>query len=57
MIGTGLPWVSGKMLSASKRIEGRQALRIFEAIEDPNAEQVRGWLAALEEGGTDVGTG
>jgi len=45
------------MLSASKRIEGRQALRIFEAIEDPNAEQVRGWLAALEEGGTDVGTG
>jgi len=33
-----------------------QALRIFEEIEDPRAEQVRGWLAALEEGGEEVGT-
>jgi len=31
-----------------------QALRIFEAIEDPNAEQVRGLLAALEESDTDT---
>ena len=27
-----------------------QALRIFEAIEDPNAERVRGWLKELNEG-------
>ena len=26
-----------------------QALAIYEAIEDPNAERVRGWLAELEE--------
>jgi len=25
----------------------QQALRIYEAIEDPNAERVRGWLAEL----------
>lgn len=25
-----------------------QALAIFEAIEDPNAETVRGWLAGLD---------
>jgi hypothetical protein len=25
----------------------QQALRIYEAIEDPNAERVRGWLAGL----------
>ena len=31
-----------------------QALRIFEEIEDPRAEQVRGLLAALEEGGGEV---
>ena len=33
-----------------------QALDIYEDIEDPTAEQVRGWLAALEEGGGEVGT-
>ena len=27
-----------------------QALQIFEAIEDPNAERVRGWLKGLNEG-------
>jgi len=26
-----------------------QALAIYEAIENPNAERVRGWLAELEE--------
>jgi tetratricopeptide (TPR) repeat protein len=34
-----------------------QALDIYKAIEDPNAERVRGWLAALEEGDTGAGTG
>ena len=34
-----------------------QALRIFEDIEDPYAERVRDWLAALEEGDADFGTG
>ena len=33
-----------------------QALDVYEAIEDPNAERVRGWLAALEESDTGVGT-
>ena len=27
-----------------------QALKIYEAIEDPNAERVRGWLKQLNEG-------
>jgi tetratricopeptide (TPR) repeat protein len=43
--------------SARARKLWEQALRIFEDIEDPNAERVRGWLAALEESDTDVGTG
>jgi tetratricopeptide (TPR) repeat protein len=43
--------------SARARELWEQALRIFEDIEDPNAERVRGWLAALEEGDADVGTG
>ena len=42
---------------ARARALWEQALRIFEAIEDPNAERVRGWLAALEEGDTGAGTG
>ena len=25
-----------------------QALRIYEAIQDPNAERVRGWLAGMD---------
>ena len=29
-----------------------QALDIYEAIEDPNAEQVRGWLDKLARGST-----
>jgi tetratricopeptide (TPR) repeat protein len=43
--------------SARARKLWEQALRIFEDIEDPNAERVRGWLVALEEGDADVGTG
>jgi tetratricopeptide (TPR) repeat protein len=43
--------------SARARELWEQALHIFEAIEDPNAELVRGWLAALEEGDVDVRTG
>jgi tetratricopeptide (TPR) repeat protein len=43
--------------SARARELWEQALRSFEAIEDPNVERVRGWLAALEEGDTDGGTG
>jgi len=31
-----------------------QALKIYEATEDPRAKQVRGWLAALEESSTEA---
>jgi len=40
-------WTLGEVQRAIEYYE--QALAIFEAIEDPNAEKVRGWLAQLDE--------